>query len=91
LSRAAGRASTPAGVRKPGVFVVPREIARAAIIEESPRLIPGTELYLVAEVISPGSGSERTGRLRKVSEYARLGRPDLGIASLSPSRPDRSI
>ena len=51
--------STPAGVRKPDVFVIPRETARAAIIEESPKLIPGAELYLVAEVISPGSGSER--------------------------------
>lgn len=49
------------------------------VTEESPRLIPGTELYLVAEVISPGSGSERTDRLRKVSEYARLGIPQYWI------------
>jgi Uma2 family endonuclease len=76
--------STPAGVRKPDVFVVPREIARAAIIEESPRLIPGTELYLVAEVISPGSGSERTDRLRKVGEYARLGIPQYWIIEHTP-------
>lgn len=76
--------STPAGVRKPDVFVVPREVARAAIIDESPRLIPGTELYLVAEVISPGSGSERTDRLRKVSEYARLGIPQYWIIEHSP-------
>lgn len=76
--------STPAGVRKPDVFVVPREVARAAIIDESPRLIPGTELYLVAEVISPGSGSERTDRLRKVSEYARLGIPQYWIVEHSP-------
>jgi len=76
--------STPAGVRKPDVLVIPREIARAAIIEESPRLIPGTELYLVAEVISPGSGSERTDRLRKVSEYARLGIPQYWIVEHTP-------
>jgi Uma2 family endonuclease len=76
--------STPAGVRKPDVFVVPRDVARAAIIDESPRLIPGTELYLVAEVISPGSGSERTDRLRKVSEYARLGIPQYWIVEHSP-------
>jgi Uma2 family endonuclease len=76
--------STPAGVRKPDVFVVPREVARAAIIEESPRLIPGTELYLVAEVISPGSGSERTDRLRKVGEYARLGIPQYWIIEHTP-------
>jgi hypothetical protein len=28
--------STPAGVRKPDVFTVPRDVARAAIIDESP-------------------------------------------------------
>lgn len=76
--------STPAGVRKPDVFVVPREVARAAIIEESPRLIPGTELCLVAEVISPGSGSERTDRLRKVGEYATLGIPQYWIVEHTP-------
>jgi Uma2 family endonuclease len=76
--------STPFGVRKPDVFVVPREVARAAIIDESPQLIPGTELYLVAEVISPGSGSERTDRLRKVSEYATLGIPQYWIIEHSP-------
>ena len=76
--------STPAGVRKPDVFMVPREIARAAIIEESPKLIPGTELYLVAEVIAPGSGSERTDRLRKVDEYARLGIPQYWIVEHTP-------
>lgn len=76
--------STPAGVRKPDVFVIPREIARAAIIEESPKLIPGTELYLVAEVISPGSGSERTDRLRKVEEYARLGIPQYWLVEHTP-------
>ena len=76
--------STPAGVRKPDVFIVPREVARAAIIEESPKLIPGTELDLVAEVISPGSGSERTDRLRKVDEYARLGIPQYWIVEHTP-------
>jgi Uma2 family endonuclease len=76
--------STPAGVRKPDVFVVPREIARAAIIEESPKLIPGAELQMVAEVISPGSGSERTDRLRKVSEYAGLGIPQYWIVEHTP-------
>jgi Uma2 family endonuclease len=76
--------STPVGIRKPDVFIVPREIARAAIIEESPKLIPGTELYLVAEVISPGSGSERTDRLRKVGEYARLGIPQYWIVEHTP-------
>ena len=76
--------STPAGVRKPDVFVVPRETARAAVTGEPPGLIPGTELYLVAEVISPGNGSERTDRLRKVGEYARLGIPRYWIVEHTP-------
>ena len=76
--------STPAGVRKPDVFVVPRETARAVIIEESPKLIPGAELLMVAEVISPGSGSERADRLRKVSEYASLGIPQYWIVEHTP-------
>src|ERR1700678_1310016 len=46
--------STPAGVRKPDVFVVPREVARAAIIEEKPKLIPGADLLTVAQVTSLG-------------------------------------
>lgn len=66
------------------MFVVPRDVARAVIIDESPRLIPGTELHLVAEVISAGSGSERTDRLRKVTEYARLGIPQYWIVEHSP-------
>ncbi len=76
--------STPVGVRKPDVFVVPRETARAAIIEESPKLIPGSDLLMVAEVISPGSGSERTDRLRKVGEYAALGIPQYWIIEHTP-------
>jgi Uma2 family endonuclease len=76
--------STPSGVRKPDVFVVSRETARAAIIDESPKLIPGGELLLVAEVISPGSGSERTDQLRKVSEYASLGIPQYWIVEHTP-------
>jgi hypothetical protein len=38
----------------------------------------------VAEVISPGSGSERTDRLCKVSEYARLGIPQCWIVEHTP-------
>lgn len=76
--------STPAGVRKPDVFVVPRETARAAIIEESAKLIPGGHLLLAVEVVSPGSGSERTDRVRKVMEYARLGIPQYWIVEHTP-------
>ncbi|WP_459547302.1 Uma2 family endonuclease [Nocardia sp. X0981] len=77
--------STPSGVRKPDVFVVPRAIARAAIIDESPKLIPGIDLQLVVEVVSPGSGSERTDRVRKVREYAALGIPQYWIVEHQPS------
>ena len=36
------------------------------------------------EVISPGSGSERADRLRKVSEYASLGIPQYWIVEHTP-------
>ncbi|MQY29667.1 Uma2 family endonuclease [Nocardia aurantia] len=77
--------STPAGVRKPDVFVVPSEVARASIVDASPGLIPGTEILLVVEVISPGSGSERTDRVRKVREYAALGIPQYWMVEPHPA------
>jgi hypothetical protein len=64
--------------------VIPRDIARAVIVDETPKVIPGSELLLVAEVISPGSSSERTDRVRKVREYASLGIPQYWIAGHSP-------
>lgn len=76
--------STPAGIRKPDVFVIPRETARAVILEETPKVIPGSELLLVAEIISPGSSSERTDRVRKVREYASLGIAQYWIVEHSP-------
>lgn len=76
--------STPAGIRKPDVFVISRETARAVIVDETPKVIPGSELLLVAEVISPGSSSERTDRVRKVREYAALGIPQYWIVEHSP-------
>jgi Uma2 family endonuclease len=76
--------STPVGIRKPDVFVISRETARAVILDESPKVIPGRELLLVAEVISPGSSSERTDRVRKVREYSALGIPQYWIVEHSP-------
>jgi Uma2 family endonuclease len=76
--------STPAGVRKPDVFVIPTDVARAAIVAESPELIRGTELQLVVEVISPRSASERTDRVRKVREYAGLGIPQYWLVEHRP-------
>jgi Uma2 family endonuclease len=74
--------STPARIRKPDV--ISRETARAVILEETPKVIPGSELLLVAEIISPGSSSERTDRVRKVGEYASLGIPQYWIVKHSP-------
>jgi Uma2 family endonuclease len=76
--------SAPAGIRKPDVFVIPREVARAVIIEESPKVIPGREVLLAAEVVSTGSSSERTDRVRKVGEYATVGIPQYWIVDHYP-------
>lgn len=76
--------STPAGIRKPDVFVIPREVARAAIIDESPKVIPGREVLMAAEVVLPGSGSERADRVRKVGDYATVGIPQYWIVDHRP-------
>ncbi|GAA2415471.1 hypothetical protein GCM10010191_27120 [Actinomadura vinacea] len=76
--------STPAGVRKPDVFMVPIDVARAAIVDRSPITIPGSELLLVVEVISPGSGSERSDRVRKLQEYAGVRIPQYWLAEFTP-------
>ncbi|MFC0041437.1 hypothetical protein [Actinomadura rayongensis] len=44
--------STPGGIRKPDVFVLPREVARAVILDAAPKIIPGRELLLAAEVVA---------------------------------------
>jgi Uma2 family endonuclease len=75
--------STPAGVRKPDAFVVPRDVARAAI-DGKVRTYYGSDLLLVAEVISPRSGSEQVDRVRKVDEYAKAGIPWYWIVDLQP-------
>jgi Uma2 family endonuclease len=75
--------STPAGVRKPDVFVVPRDVARAAI-DRKARTYYGSDLLLVAEIVSPRSGSEQTDRVKKVREYAAAGIPQYWIIDLEP-------
>lgn len=77
--------STPAGIRKPDVFVIPRDLARAVIIDESPKVIPGREVLLVIEVVSAGSGSERNDRVRKVGEYAAIGIAQYWIVDHHPN------
>jgi len=76
--------STPAGIRKPDVFVIPRAVARAVIIDESPKVIPGREVLLAIEVVSAGSSSERNDRVRKVGEYAAAGIPQYWIVDHQP-------
>ncbi|WP_433759815.1 Uma2 family endonuclease [Nocardia sp. CA-135398] len=76
--------NTPSGIRKPDIVVIPRDVARAAIIAETPRLIPGTEVLLAVEVIAPGDGSERTDRVRKVREYAAIEIPQYWIVEHHP-------
>lgn len=75
--------ATPAGVRKPDVFVVPRDVARTAISGKV-RTYYASDLLLVVEVISPRSGSEQVDRVRKVREYARAGIPLYWIVDLEP-------
>ena len=76
--------STPAGIRKPDLFVVPRSVARNSIVDRNPAVIPGGELLMVAEVVSPGSGSERADRVRKLKEYAALGIPQYWLVEFAP-------
>jgi Uma2 family endonuclease len=75
--------STPAGIRKPDVFVVPRDVARTAISGKVRTYYAG-DLLLVAEVISPRGGSEQVDRVRKVREYASAGIPQYWIVDLEP-------
>ncbi|MFE9575782.1 Uma2 family endonuclease [Nocardia sp. NPDC006044] len=76
--------STRSGVRKPDIIVIPREVARAAVVAEVPKRIPGSEVRLAVEVIAPGSGTERTDRVRKVREYAAVGIPQYWIVEHQP-------
>jgi Uma2 family endonuclease len=75
--------STPAGIRKPDVFVVPKDVARSTISRRV-RTYYASDLLLVAEVVSPRSGSERTDRVQKVGEYAKAGIPLYWIIELDP-------
>lgn len=76
--------STPAGIRKPDVFVIPHEVLDAAIVDQFPVGISGRDVLLMAEVISPGTSSERTDRVRKPKEYAALGIPQFWIVEFTP-------
>ncbi|MGV9819726.1 Uma2 family endonuclease [Nocardia xishanensis] len=76
--------STPNGIRKPDIVVAPREVVRTALVADPPRLLRGSEVQLAVEVIAPGTGSERTDRVRKVREYAAVGIPQYWIVEHHP-------
>ncbi|MFI6907523.1 Uma2 family endonuclease [Nonomuraea sp. NPDC050394] len=75
--------TTPAGVRKPDVFVMSKDAARATI-ESHARTFYAGDILIVVEVVSPRSGSEQTDRVRKVREYAEAGIPQYWIVDLEP-------
>ncbi|QXJ24687.1 Uma2 family endonuclease [Actinomadura graeca] len=75
--------TTPAGVRKPDVFAVGRDVARAAL-ERRTRTYYGPDLILVAEVVTPRTVNEQIDRVRKVDEYAATGIPHYWLVDLEP-------
>ncbi|MEV4257064.1 Uma2 family endonuclease [Spirillospora sp. NPDC049652] len=75
--------ATSAGIRRPDVFVVDRDVARLAL-ERRARTYYGPDLLLVAEIVTPRTASERTDRVRKVAEYAATGIPHYWIVDLEP-------
>jgi Uma2 family endonuclease len=76
--------STAAGIRKPDVFVLPRGAARATILREWPKVIPGRQVLMAAEVVTPGGLSECTDRVEKRRDYARVGIPRYWIVDHQP-------
>ncbi|MFI0355524.1 Uma2 family endonuclease [Actinomadura sp. 9N407] len=74
---------TAAGIRRPDVFAVGRDVARAAL-ERQARTYYGPDLLLVAEIVTPRTGSEQVDRVRKVAEYAATGIPHYWIVDLEP-------
>lgn len=81
----------PAATRKPGVFVVPRDVARVSI-ERQRRTYYGVGLLLVTEIISSRGGREQTDRVRAAAaDSARYWivdlEPEPRIAILEPCGP----
>ncbi len=75
---------TTAGIRKPDVIVVPGDVADSWFDGDCPTTIPGHELLLVVEVVSPRSGSEGRDRFRKPQEYAAMGIPQYWLVDYTP-------
>ncbi|MFA1545539.1 Uma2 family endonuclease [Actinomadura chokoriensis] len=75
---------TPVGIRKPDVVVIPGDIAASWYDGVCPATIPGQDLLLVVEVVSPRSGSEGRDRFRKPQEYAAMGIPQYWLVDYTP-------
>ncbi|MCP9621068.1 Uma2 family endonuclease [Nocardia otitidiscaviarum] len=73
----------PASVRKPDVFVLDAAAEEAAVADDDLYLDPG-DLLLVAEVVSPRSGSESHDRKVKRDEYAAAGIESYWIVDFRP-------
>ncbi|RAY13584.1 Uma2 family endonuclease [Actinomadura craniellae] len=74
---------THTGIRVPDVGVIDGPAARAAVARNE-RAYQGPDVRLVIEVISRESGSERTDRYEKPSEYAAAGIPQYWAVDLEP-------
>ncbi|GAA4326910.1 hypothetical protein GCM10023178_39500 [Actinomadura luteofluorescens] len=75
---------TAAGIRKPDVIAVPGDVADSWFDGDCPATIPGHELLLVVEVVSPRSGSEGRDRFRKPQEYAAMGIAQYWLVDYTP-------
>jgi Uncharacterized protein conserved in cyanobacteria len=73
----------PTGVRKPDVFILDADAERAAC-EADELYINPADLFVVAEVVSPRSGSEPHDRVFKRDEYAKVGIPQYWIVDFKP-------
>lgn len=80
---------TPKGLRVPDVAVIDGSAALRARAQDE-RAYRGTDLLLAVEVISRNSGSERTDRYEKPSEYAAAGIAQYWVVDLEP-KPDITV
>jgi Uma2 family endonuclease len=71
------------GIRKPDVFIIDAKAEETGFAEGETYLDPA-DLLLVAEVVSPRSGSEAHDRKIKRDEYARAGIPHYWIVDFAP-------